>query len=79
MKLMCISILPQIYNQTNIEVGRVYDIHVYVNDDRWYARDKRMISIILDDGTHQEYPKACFVTLEEFRNNKINDILNDKD
>ena len=74
MKLMCISILPQVYNQTNIEVGKVYET-LHKNDYESYSK---LISIILDNGSSEAYPKSCFITLEEFRNNKINSILYDK-
>lgn len=75
MKLMCISILPQIYNQTNIEIGKVYETLHQSDYESYY----KLISIILDNGSSQAYPKSCFVTLDEFRNNKINNILDDKD
>lgn len=75
MKLMCISREPQMYNQTNIEVGKVYDIGR--GDDRWGMDDKKLVFVVLEDGSSQEYPKQCFISLSDYRNGIIDDILGD--
>jgi hypothetical protein len=71
MKLFCVSIEPKIYNKTNIEVGKIYD----VLDSRTWEDHYRMIYIDIGNGERQEYPKSCFVTLEQWRDFQINNII----
>ncbi len=75
MKLVCISVFPQIYNQTHIRVGCVYE----VMERNGYESEYKLVYVKCDSGNYQEYPRRFFITLEEFRNSKIDNILGDKD
>jgi hypothetical protein len=69
MKLYCVSTGPEIYNQTNIEVGKVYDI-----TDGEFKDQYRMIAIDIGNGESQEYPKTCFIPLDEWREKQLNKL-----
>ena len=76
MKLYCVSTGPEIYNQTivivlktNIEVGKVYDI-----TDGEFKDQYRMIAIDIGNGESQDYPKTCFIPLDEWREKQLNKL-----
>ena len=69
MKLYCVSIGQEIYNQTNIEVGKVYDI-----TDGEFKDQYRMIAIDIGNGESQDYPKTCFIPLDEWREKQLNKL-----
>ena len=69
MKLYCVSTGPEIYNQTNIEVGKVYDI-----TDGEFKDQYRMIAIDIGNDESQEYPKNCFIPLDEWREKQLNKL-----
>lgn len=80
MKLMCITTEPNIYNSCNIKVGEVYDAMDY--ERTWDDRFKMIYIVIATESNgqvmRQEYPKSCFMPLDEWREKQINTILDDK-
>jgi len=54
-------------NFHNITIGKVYDILNYKNGDYW---------IWDDNGNQRGIPTECFMSVEKWRNNKIDTILN---
>ena len=38
---------------------------------------KKLVFVVLEDGSSQEYPKQCFISLSDYRNSIIDDILGD--
>ena len=69
MKLICIDTK----HYTNITLGKLYDIF----DDREAVDVNGKIHYWIKDdrGNVRGLPKDCFITLEEWRNNKIESIL----
>lgn len=70
MKLMCIKNTTQtkyeLMYYDNITPGKVYNILKYKLGNYW----------ILDDNSHQRgIPVECFMSVEEWRDNQINRIL----
>jgi len=69
MKLICIDIK----NYTNITLYKLYDFIYIKTGAAWCPTDLYWIKD--DSGNVRGIDRNCFITLEEWRNNKIESIL----
>lgn len=72
MKLICI----RHYYGCSITIQRVYDFSIKFDGlEQWNNTNRKCVYVIDDDGKNAEYPKTCFMPLDEYRNSKIEEIL----
>jgi phosphopantothenate synthetase len=76
MKIICVNSAIR-----HLTIGKVYDVITTANEmcslenNLRFQSNARAYRIIDDYGNNELYSKTLFVTVEEFRDMKINDIL----
>lgn len=77
MKLKCISTCTDKNENKNslhysyLKIGKIYDIGTAVS-----IYDEKYYNIVEDDnGQSNTFPKHCFMSVKEFREEKLNQIL----
>lgn len=79
MKLRCVSTKDNYYNGCSITVGKNYDFsEKYDGHSQWLSGKNQCVYIIDDKGYNMEYPKSCFVDIADYREKKLENILNQK-
>jgi hypothetical protein len=68
MKIICVNSAIR-----HLTIGKVYDVITTANE--MCSLENNAYRIIDDYGNNELYSKTLFVTVEEFRDMKINDIL----
>ena len=75
MKVVCIPFNTRTVSLLNLTQGKTYE----VIDSKQTPEQERphMYKIINDDGKQRWYDKSMFITLEEWRDQQLNEILKD--
>ncbi len=69
MNIVCISNKFYIWEYVGIEIGNIYNVIEYLPNVHPNGRFRL-------EGVDKIYPKELFITLEEYRQAKLNKILN---
>lgn len=77
--LICVSTKDNYYISCSITVGKTYKFCTkYDGEEQWKDESKKCVYIVDDYGYSKEYPKTCFKTLVDFREQRINTILDEE-
>lgn len=73
--LICVSTKDNYYISRSITIGNKYQFSSkFDGEKQWNNKHSYCVYIIDDNGDNKEYPKSCFQTIEDFRENKLNQL-----
>jgi len=73
MKVVCVSNEPISVFGHSIKVGETYDV-IQTKDVNFKDEKHVFLRIICDDGSEREFHERFFITLDEFRLKKLDEL-----